>query len=674
MALIPFVNVKQGSQSQPRFSRGNTLPLTQLPFAMAGFTPQTDGGRGNWFYHPDDRSLEGVRLTHQPSPWVGDYGHFLLMPQCGEPQADRARRWSGYRPEEAVLRPDYLQLDFLRYQALLELTPAERGAVIRLTFRGSGPHRLAILPITGECGYRLDASARLLTGFTNAHSVPMPQNFRTYFALRFDCPMNEAETYILYEGTCTQGIAVSGDQTGIFVGLGSSRATIRLAISYISEEQAIHNLEKECGGSFEEQSRLAAERWENILSSIEIEPYTKEQKRTFYSCLYRMHLYPHKFYELNGAGEPIHYDGVGGGVKRGVCYTDNGFWDTYRTVYPLLALTLPDAYAEILEGFVQIYRDTGWLPRWPSGGEMGIMPGTLIDAVIAEAAVRGVGSPALWEEALEGMLKHATTVSQDPRFGRRCVDEYRRLGYIPRNKCPESVNHTLDAAYGDFCIAQVAAVLGKKDVEAEFRFRSGNYRHLFDPITGFMRGRDEEGRMAPDFDAFAWGGEYTEGGPWQNSFAVYHDVNGLAALYGGREKLIAKLDELFAAPPLYHVGGYGFEIHEMSEMAALDFGQCAISNQPSFHLPYLYAALGAQEKTNYWVQRLAEETFSSGDGGFPGDEDNGTAAGWYIFSSLGFYPLCPGKDSYVPGIQLLRDAKINGHRFRLDNGQLKWEP
>ena len=288
------------------------------------------------------------------------------------------------------------------------------------------------------------------------------------------------------------------------------------------------------------------------------------------------------------------------------------------------------------------------------------MPSTLIDAVIAEAAVNGIGSREVLEHALQGMLHHANNESEDPRYGRNGAISYLKYGYMPRNEQRESVNLTQDSAYGDWCIATVAKVLGHDELVDEYMARSKSYQNIFDPTTGFMRGRDTEGKMADFFDPCAWGGEYTEGSAWQNSFAVPHDVEGLAELHGGREALIAKLDELFNTPPAYRVFGYGGEIHEMTEMALVDFGQMAISNQPSFHLPFLFSALGDQAKTDYWVKKLAEEGFNSSSAGFPGDEDNGTTAAWYIFATIGQYRLCPGKTEWIPCQRLVKSVKILG--------------
>ena len=462
MPTIPYVNIKQGTRSQPRFSCGNTLPMTQLPFAMAGFAPQTQAARGNWFYHPGDHSLEGVRLTHQPSPWVGDYGHFVLMPQAGPLRAEENTRCSGFRPEEAVLRPDYLNLYFQRYRARFELTPTERGAAMRVSYDRPGPARFAVLPAAGRCGFRLDADKRRLIGLTDAHIWKMPANFRTYFVLDFDADLLPEETFLSRPGDrFEQAVTGEGEGTGILVGLSGREVTVRLAISYISEEQAVRNLDRELSGrTFDEIQQAAAGVWEAHLSKIQVETETEEQKRTFYSCLYRLFLYPHKFHELDDAGHPVHYDSYHGDVKPGVLYTDNGFWDTFRTVYPMLAIIAPDAYAEILQGYVNIYKDSGWMPKWPSGSETGIMPGTLVDAVVAEAVVRGIGDRRLWEDAFEGLLKHASVEAEDERFGRQGTGDYKKYGYIPRGgKYKECVNHTLDYVYGDFCISQVAKAL-----------------------------------------------------------------------------------------------------------------------------------------------------------------------------------------------------------------------
>ena len=651
MKYLPYVNVKMGTKSHPRRSYGNTLPLTQMPFGMASFCLQTEVKRA-WFYQPDHEFAEGIRLTHQFSPWVGDYGAFLMMPQndCVANSGDGA--WSGIRKQETVESPHYFKTHFLRSNCIFELTPTERGGAVRLTFADNRSSYLSFLPVLGNYAYRIDPETSTVYGVTDGHALSRAENFHTYIAIRFTGDVLDTHR------TYTQG---EGASACIHIALRERVVEARMGISYISEEMALAALERECGeASFEELRTRAEESWEEKLSRIEIEAVSETQMRTFYSCLYRTFLFPRKAYELAPNGDPIHYVPYDGSVKPGVRYTDNCFWDTYRTLYPLFTLIARKEFEEMLEGFVADYKDGGWLPRCTSMGAVDCMPSTLVDAVIAEAATNGIGSKEVLETALDGMLYHATRISEDPRYGRNGALSFLRYGYVPRTEHRESVNLTQDFAYGDWCIATVAEVLGRNDIAEEYRKHTQYYKNLFDPSTGFMRGKDEAGQMAPDFDPCVWGGEYTEGSAWQNSFAVPHDIEGLAELHGGKDQLIAKLDEFFTTPPRYRVMGYGFEIHEMTEMALVDFGQMAISNQPSFHIPFIYAALGEVEKTEYWVKRLTEEAFFPTDNGFPGDEDTGTTAAWYILSVLGMYRLCPGKDEWIKFQPAVKKAKILG--------------
>ena len=651
MKYLPYVNVKMGTKSLNRRSYGNTLPLTQIPFGMASFCVQTEGKEG-WFFHPEHEFAEGVRLTHQPSPWIRDYGTFLMMPQNDIVANSGGGAWSGYRIQDSVMSPDYLKISFLRSNSTFEVTPTERGAAIRVEFKDERPSYLSFLPTKGNYTYRFDEETSTLFGTTDGHGGDEANGFKMYFAVKFlDGCANAEKTYSAGEekSAC------------MHVAINNKIVNARIGISYISEKMALDVIKRECADmSFEEIRKLAADNWEEKLGRIEIETDDEDQMKTVYSCMYRPFLFPHKAYEIDENGEAVHYSPRRGDVCKGVRYTDNGFWDTYRTVYPLYTLIAKDEFAEILEGFVNDYLEGGWLPRWPSIGEVGCMPSTLIDAVIAEAAVNGIGKREVLENALKGMLHHANNESEDRRYGRNGAMSYLKYGYVPRNEQRESVNLTQDAAYGDWCIAIVAKALGHDEIVDEYMERSKNYKNIFDPETGFMRGKDTDGKMAEFFDPTSWGGEYTEGSAWQNSFAVPHDVEGLAELHGGREKLVAKLDELFTTTPGYRVFGYRGEIHEMTEMALIDFGQMAISNQPSFHLPFLFSALGEQEKTNYWVERLAKETFSWKDNGYPGDEDNGTTSAWYIFATIGMYRLCPGKTEWIPCKRLVKSVKILG--------------
>ncbi len=662
MKYCEYVNIKQGSDSTHRFSNGNTLPLCQLPFGMTAFAPQTAQNEFRWYYQPKSRSLDGIRLTHQPSPWIADYGAFCFMPQRKHLNIDENSRWSGFRPQDATLKPYYLKYDLLRYRASIEVTPTERCAVIRLKFKDNSENFFSVLPVADEYTYKFDSDSNILYAETNQSAGKESKDFKEYLVITFPASsVNAEEIYVAKDDECQKGVSISGENCGIHIGLTQKEIEINVGVSYISYEQAALNIKTEIGNTdFDEIKDSAEKIWENYLSRIEIKTQDNEKFKTFYSCMYRAFLYPHKSYELDPDGNAIHYCPHDGKIRSGKRYTDNGFWDTYRTCYSFYSLVAKDELKEMLAAYINEYRECGWLPRWLSLGERGCMPSTLIDAVICDGAVKGFISKVDLNTALEGMIKHATENGPEDRFGRNGAEDYCRLGYVPCDKEKESVNLTLDAAYGDWCIAEIALILGKSDIESEYRNRSKNYANLFDKNSGFMRPKYSDGKFREDFTPFGWGRDYTEGSAWQNSFAVPHDINGLAELYGGKEKLIEKIDELFATPPEYEVIGYDAEIHEMTEMAAADFGQCAISNQPSFHIPYIYSALGEPEKTAYWVKKICEDAFSYKDDGFPGDEDNGSMALWYVFSIMGFYPFCPGKKEFLKGLKQADSVKILG--------------
>lgn len=650
MKYINLVNVKQGTQSARRFSRGNTLPLVCLPNAMNMFAPQTDSSRGPWYYHPQDRSFEGVRLTHQPSPWAGDFSYLCFMPEAGNLVTDPALRWSGFRPENITLKPNLMEVDLLRYKTNFKLTPTERGAMMQIDASACEEKPIfAIIPFDYKTEIIVDKQNRAVYGYTCSYTeAPFRDDFKMYFVLTFDCDIEEVQTQLVGDKAEAVGVV-----------LAQKRYTARVATSYISVEQARLNLRCELENkTFEELSLAAETAWESLLSRLEIDADEKTT-RTVYTCLYRAFVFPNKFYELAEDGKPYHVVAETGEVKKGVAYTNNGFWDTYRTVYPLYSIVRPEILDEIIDGYLNTYDDTGVLPRWLTPCEVNYMPGTLVEAVFADAAAKNLLSKNNLRRALKACVENSNWISQGQKVGRKCVGEYKSLGYVPYDKCNESVNETLDCAYGDFCISVLAEKCGEKQIAEAFFSRSKNYKNLFDKQSGFMRAKDSAGNFRDEeFNPFAWGRDYTEGGAWQNSFAVPHDYVGLAELYGGKDGFLAKMDELFATKPDYAVGGYPLEIHEMTEMAAVDFGQCAISNQPCFHIPFMYAEFGEQAKTHEIVKRMADELFSYEDGGYPGDEDNGTMASWYIFAALGFYPTCPGKTEFTVSGGLVNSATL----------------
>lgn len=661
---MDYVNIKQGTKSEKRFSNGNTLPLVSRPFGMNSFTIQNEGNRGGWFYDPHSRAIEGIRLTHQPSPWMGDYGHLNFIPQSGNPMVLEDSRWSGFKPDEAVLTPNYMKVDFLRYRAEFELTPTERGSKIRVTYRDDDIKRFAIIPFNYYTELKVDFENNRVIGSTKAAHNGVDKNYTMYFICEFNREILKDETVITYsDGSYLNKYEEANVGIGINLAFqmdGHKDLEVNFTNSYISIQQANITLDRELKHkTFEEIKKEGEDSWNKYLSKIQVDTYTEEQRRTFYSCMYRSFLFPRKFYEYDKDNNIVHYSTCTGKVENGYMYTDNGFWDTFRSLYPLFSIIIPKEYKRMLEGFINIYKEGGWLPRWISPGETGTMPGTLIDGVLSDAIVKGILDEELTKMAYKGMVKHSREESGDRIKGRPGIKEYLKYGYLPREKYAKSVNNTLDYVYGDFCIAKIADKLREEDIAKEYYDRALWYKNIFDEESCFIRGRDSNNNMKENFSPYDWGIEYCEGSAWQNSFAVYHDIRGLANLMGGKEEMIKRMDMLFNSKPIYNTKNYGKEIHEITEMASVDFGQCAISNQPSFHIPFIYTCMGKPNKSNYWINKIVRELFKSNEYGFPGDEDNGSMSAWYILSSLGLYSFCPGTDEYIICSPSVKKAVIN---------------
>lgn len=634
---LDYVNIQHGTDSTWRFSRGNTLPLTQQPYAMAAFAPQVTGME-TWWYSPHSRVVEGIRLTHQPSPWIGDYGTMMFTPQADAFLDKFYEAWTGMRPKDTVLRPDYLKLGFARSCATAEVAPLKRGAKVRMCYETDMPACVSFYNMKGNGAFELDAAANELRGWTDGYAQGKAKDFKMFVTVR---PQGD---WVDWDASRI------GDEKGAFVHLvlkpGCHVAEFTLGISYISYDFARRNVAADLSRSLEEVRAEAEAMWESHLGTVAIEA-DEEQMKTFYSCMYRTGLFPHAAFELDENGSPVHYSPYLGGVQPGVRYIGHGFWDTYRTLLPMFSLTNKELYRDMVLSALSDYREGGWLPRWLAPGEVGCMPSTLIDSFLAQAATANLVDRETLEDVLKAMLHHANNAAPEKRFGRTGIREYVEMGYVPCDKYHQSVNLTQDFAFGDYCIAKVAEVLGYDDIAAEYYKRGNNYKVLLDKETRFMRPMDSKGNYKEPFDPLAWDEDYTESAAWQATFAVPHDLAGLAECMGGNDKLLEQLDALFAEKGMGHVGDRGFEIHEMTELNAEDFGQCAINNQPSFHIPFIYALFGQPEKTQHWVNRMCDEEFRATPDGYPGDEDNGAMASWYVLSKLGMYPMCPADNTWV---------------------------
>ena len=634
--ILETIDTRFGTASKHAFSRGNTLSYTGVPFGMNYFVPQTSDQEGSWFFDPHLPIFQGIRLTHQPSPWIGDYSWLLLTPITGEISGGTLfHRQSSYNLDRAIFNPHFLKIFSLRYQIETQLTPTCYGASIRIEQKQGKALSLylhAVDELTVEQVDKWNLALRQ-EGETETNKSPLVM----FTALSFS--------------TDIESINQEGQDWRI--DLAGAEAQVQLATSFISKEQALFNLPKQ---DFEETKTNAKASWEDLLGRFDVVE-TGPVDRTFFDhCLYRLFLFPQTFYEVNEQGENIHMDLASGTIKPGLLFTNNGFWDTFRTSFPLFALIIPDRYRQFLEGFLNSYRDTGYLPKWLAPDERGMMPGTLIDGLIADSACKGM-APELEEEFLKAMIETATKADPKAINGRHGLAQYQELGYLSTDY-HESVSHTLDYAYSDFCISTCAAKLGQEELAQIYAQYSKNYQNLFDPETGYMRARDVDGNFRPDFSPYSWGRDYAECSAIQASLGVLHDISGLSQLMGGKEAFSNYLLKACQSLPLFETTGYGYEIHEMSEMATAPFGQLAISNQPSFHIPYLFRYSNYPQYTSLLIKTLRQKAFRAGWDAYPGDEDNGSLSAWYVWSALGLYPTCPGKASYDLGIPLFNHLRV----------------
>lgn len=634
--LLETIDTRFGTTNKHAFSRGNTLPYTGVPFGMNYFVPQTSDQDGSWFFDPHLPIFQGIRLTHQPSPWIGDYSWLLLTPVTGQLGGDSLfHRQSSYDRDKASFQPHYLKIFSLRYQIETQLTPTCYGASIRLKQKQGKALSLY-----------LHAADELTVEQVDKRTLALRQEGKT------ETNKNSLTMFTALQMN-TDILAISQEAGDWRIDLASSQTEMQLATSFISPSQALINLPQE---DFDSCKASAQADWENLLHRFDIIETGEADRTFFYHCLYRLFLFPQTFYEVDESGQAIHMDLATGTVKPGVLFSNNGFWDTFRTTFPLFALIIPEHYQRFLEGFLNSYRDTGFLPKWLAPDERGMMPGTLLDGIIADSTCKDM-APDLEGELFQAMLETASKADPLGINGRHGLAQYQELGYLSTDH-HESVSHTLDYAYSDFCIASCAKKLENIEIAETYKAASQNYRQLFDAETGYMRARDNQGNFHPDFSPYSWGRDYAECSAIQATLGVLHDIPGLIQLMGGKETFSNYLLKACQDAPLFETTGYGYEIHEMSEMATAPFGQIAISNQPSFHIPYLFRYSDYPDYTALLIKTLRQKAFHPSWEAYPGDEDNGSLSAWYIWSALGFYPTCPGKPSYDLGIPLFDHLRV----------------
>ncbi len=665
---IDYVSTLVGTQSKHSLSTGNTYPAIALPWGMNFWTPQTGKMGDGWAYTYDADKIRGFKQTHQPSPWMNDYGQFSIMPMTGKPVFNEDERASWFSHKTETAKPHYYKVYLADYDVVTEISPTERAAMFRFTFPQNEKSFVAIDAFDRGSYVTVVPEENKIIGYTTRNTGGVPENFRNYFVIFFDKPFS-------YKSTVADGelknnvLEAKTNHAGAIIGFSTKRGEqvhARVASSFISYEQAELNLKELGNRSFDQIKEDGEKRWNEILGKVEVETTNIDQLRTFYSSLYRSVLFPRSFFEYDKAGNIMHYSPYNGKVLPGYMFTDTGFWDTFRGLFPLLNLLYPEMNRKMQEGLINVYKESGFFPEWASPGHRPIMVGNNSASVLTDAYLQGnkVKEPdVLWE----GIVKTANSVH--PRVsstGRLGYEYYNRLGYVPCDVgIRENAARTLEYAYDDWCIYQLGKAMGKPEKEIEvYAKRSQNYRNLFNKKYNLMVGKKENGEFSEPFSPFKWGGDFTEGNSLHYTWSVFHDPQGLIDLMGGKNTFNQMLDTVFSLPPIFDDSYYGSTIHEIREMQIMNMGNYAHGNQPIQHMIYLYNYSGVPWKAQYHVRQVMDKMYTPAPDGYCGDEDNGQTSAWYVFSALGFYPVCPGSGQYVLGSPIFPKATIH-----LENGK-----
>ena len=665
---VDYVNPLVGTESKPELSTGNTYPAVALPWGMNFWTAQTGKMGDGWVYTYGADKMRGLKQTHQPSPWINDYGQFSIMPVTGHKVFDEEGRASWFSHKAETATPYYYKVYLADHDATAEIAPTSRAAAVRITYPERDTAYFVVDAFDKGSSVTILPDQRTVIGYTTKNSGGVPDGFKNYFILRFDHAFT-------YTGTLEDGMLEDGrlsstcDHAMAVVGFNTRRGeqvNVQIASSFISDEQALRNLKEVEGRSFDEVKEAGRTEWNRVLGRIEVEDDNIDHLRTFYSCLYRSVLFPRSFYEIDAEGSVIHYSPYNGKVLPGYLFTDTGFWDTFRSLFPLLNLVYPSVNEKMQAGLVNAYKESGFLPEWASPGHRDCMVGNNSASVVADAYIKGLRGydiETLWKAVVHGANSVHPVIRST---GRKGFEYYNRLGYVPYDVgINESVARTLEYAYDDWCIYQLGLKLGKSARELRpFKERAMNYRKVFDKETGLMRGRSKDGTFQSPFNPFKWGDAFTEGNSWHYTWSVFHDPEGLARLMGGNDRFNVMLDSVFNLPPVFDDSYYGFTIHEIREMQIMNMGNYAHGNQPIQHMIYLYDYSGQPWKTQYWVREVMNRLYTAQPDGYCGDEDNGQTSAWYVFSALGFYPVCPGSTRYMIGTPYFRTAKVH-----LENGK-----
>jgi len=671
--LVDLVNPLMGTDSEYKLSNGNTYPAIARPWGMNFWTPQTGRMGDGWGYTYDSYKIQGFKQTHQPSPWINDYAAFSLMPVTGELKFKGAERASWFSHKAEIAQPHYYKVYLADYDVTTEFTPTDRAVSFRFTFPENDNSYILLDAFDGGSMVKIIPEERKIVGYCQNNHGGVPANFRNYFVAVFDKDFEVVKTW--KDEDLQETAEAKSFHVGGIVGFKTKKGeevNVKLASSFISAEQAELNLSREIGDkSFETIKAEGEQIWEKELSRIKVEGGSEAEQKTFYSCLYRTLLFPRKFYEFDADNNIVHYSPYNGEVLPGYMFTDNGFWDTFRAVFPFFTLMYPDLNSQIMEGLVNTYKESGWLPEWASPGHRGCMIGSNSASLIADSylkGIRGYDIETLYEAMIKNTKGYMESVKSVGRFG---ADYYNELGYVPYNVgINENTARTLEYAYADYCIWKLAEELGKPQEEIDlFKQRARNFHNVYDAESKLMRGKNEDGTFQSPFSPYKWGDAFTEGNSWHYTWSVFQDIEGLKQLMGGNDDFVAMLDSVFVVPPIFDDSYYGGTIHEIREMQIAGMGNYAHGNQPIQHMIYLYNYSDQPWKTQAHVREVLTKLYSYQADGYCGDEDNGQTSAWYVFSSMGFYPVCPGTDEYVLGSPLFNKITLtleNGNEFVID--------
>jgi len=672
--LVDYVNPLMGTDSDYSLSNGNTYPAIATPWAMNFWTPMTSKMGDGWTYKYDATKIRGIKQTHQPSPWINDYAAFSLMAVTGDLKFQEDERESWFSHKAETVKPYYYKVYLADYDVIAEVSPTNRAAHFKFTFPKSEESYIMLDAFFKGSMVKIIPEKRKIIGYCRNNSGGVPENFHNYFVAEFDKDFEVNHTWNDGWKLIQNSTDSKGNHVGAIIGFKTKKGEtvhVKVASSFISPEQAQLNLSREIGkDSFDQTKEKAKQAWEKELGRIQVEDDNIDNLRTFYSCLYRVLLFPRTFYEFNAQNEIVHYSPYNGEVLPGYMYTDNGFWDTFRAVFPFFNMMYPDLNGKIMKGLANTYKESGWLPEWASPGHRDCMIGSNSATLIADAYVKGVKDLDM-EVLMEAVLKNATIEENRPvnSVGRAGLEYYNTLGYVPYDVgINENAARTLEYAFADFTIAKMAQKLGKDEIAREYFKKSLNYKNLFDPSTNWMRGKNKDGSFQTPFNPLKWGDAFTEGNSLHYTWSVFHDIDGLINLMGGKDNFSAKLDEVFEMPPKFDNSYYGFTIHEIREMQIVNMGNYAHGNQPIQHMIYLYNYANKSYKTQEKLREVLTKLYAATPDGYCGDEDNGQTSAWYVFSALGFYPVTPGENQYVIGSPLFKKATLhleNGNQFRI---------